>query len=74
MRHQSGKRLTFSFTSLIIVGVDGSERMASIAQQNCVANRLDSSAGGPITIKSGRVEDLQVSTDQKVISKNYILL
>jgi type I protein arginine methyltransferase len=39
-------------------GIDGSSRIAALARLCCQANGLDQASGGPISILSGRAEDL----------------
>ncbi len=46
--------------------VEGSERMAEAAQSIIEENQLSSSQGGPISVVSGRVEELQALPMQQV--------
>ena len=46
--------------------VEGSQRMAKAAESIVEENRLGSSQGGPITVLSGRIEDLQTLPMQQV--------
>ena len=46
--------------------VEGSPRMAKAAESIVEDNRLGSSQGGPITVLSGRIEDLQTLPMQQV--------
>lgn len=48
--------------------VEGSKRMAEAAQSIVEANQLSSSQGGPITVLSGRIEELQGLPMQQVCS------
>ncbi len=47
--------------------VEGSQRMAEAAQSIVEANQLSSSQGGPITVLSGRIEELQALPMEQVI-------
>ncbi|CAL5225398.1 g8207 [Coccomyxa viridis] len=49
-----------------IAAVEGSERMAEAAQSIIEENQLSSSQGGPISVVSGRVEELQALPMQQV--------
>ncbi|KAK9823570.1 hypothetical protein WJX72_003898 [[Myrmecia] bisecta] len=41
-----------------VIGVDGSSKIAGIARLNCSANGLAAEQGGPISIVTGRIEQL----------------
>lgn len=53
-------------------GVDGSERIAEVAERLVSANGLGQSQGGPISIKQGRLEQLASLPAEKVLLVMHI--
>lgn len=51
---------------LVCAGVDGSERIAEVAEQLVSANGLGKGEGGPISIVQGRLEQLANLPAEKV--------
>ena len=57
---------TASVPDMACAAVEGSKRMAEAAQSIIEENQLSSSQGGPITVVSGRVEELEALPMQQV--------
>lgn len=52
--------------------MDGSERIAEVAERLVSANGLGQSQGGPISIKQGRLEQLASLPAEKVLLVTHI--